>query len=267
MTQVSSDTILLLKGVMAQVKDSHRVSFNGNLPEDAESADKMRMSGFFDGFHRPPTGLNSPPKGKMHSHISRLVAGRVAADLVGFAVAKSALPYQIRAASYNTIVEAMQNTTSHARARAPRLFHADPERRASDSQEKWLASVYCDDRTSTFTFIDLGVGIGASARAKGPVRAVAKRLGLHDGRLLLEGLFSGAIGSRTREPGRGQGLPRMRQDAEMGLLPDLEVLTNAVSGNVARGQYRQLRVGFVGTLLRWRVPHDRQLTAKAGNDD
>ena len=238
----TAEMLLLLRATM-DGSTLHR-GVQGNLPAEPAIATEFKGSGFFSGFTRPPTGLPAP-KGLMLHHSRVAVHSDIAAQLVRFAVREASIPPKSAAACYRTLVELMTNTHNHAMT--------DENDTQTGSRVRWSASVYCREGIAYFSFVDLGVGITSSV----PARDLAQRTGAtisgYGRRRLLSDAFSGHLGSATGRPGRGLGLPKIRQEAQKGHLQDLLVLTSDVVGGVADLSFRAAGGRLRGTLFRWRV--------------
>ena len=99
--------------------------------------------------------------------------------------------------------------------------------------------------------MDLGVGILRSAAPRNFLRSLgATILGYGEAPLLTE-VFQGLIGASAHIRGRGFGLPTLREMAQTGFLPQLQVLTGPVIGEVADLNFRTVETDFRGTLFRW----------------
>ena len=241
-TKFTAEMLLLIRSFM-DGSSLHR-GVRGNLPADPAIATEFKASGFFAGFTRPPTGLPAP-KGLMLHHSRVAVHADVAAKLVEFAVREASIEPPAAAACYRTLVEVMTNTHNHAMT----LNDGAP----TGSRVRWSASVYCRNGVAYFSFIDLGIGIAASIPARALVQRAGATISSYGRRHLLSDAFLGRLGSVTRKPGRGLGLPRIRQEAQDGHLRDLLVLTSDVVGAVADLDFRPAGGTLRGTLFRWRV--------------
>lgn len=243
--RISSDALLLMRALMRG--KGWRTNVGGNLPNNPEVAAKLKASGFFVGFAKPPAEL-PPAKGLMLSKTSQRVYSETAAGLVRFAMANAKVDRPIAIASSNTLVEAMTNTHNHSGAVS----------RGRGSQHRravypWFAGVYCEDGVASFTFVDLGVGILRSQHPRDFLKLIGLNIDLYGRVKLLQAVFTGLVGSTTGDPGRGNGLPNMKMDAELGLLPHLQVATSSVIGDVANTNFRTIGSTLRGTMLRWRA--------------
>ena len=241
-TQFTAEMLLLIRALMDS-PTLHR-GVRGNLPEDPAIATEFKASGFFAGFTRPPTGLPAP-KGLMLHHSRVAVHAEVAAQLVEFSMKEASIEPPAAAACYRTLVEVMTNTHNHATTL--------DDGAQTGSRVPWSASVYCRDGVAYFAFIDLGIGIAGSIPARDLVQRAGATISTYGRSHLLSDAFLGRLGSVTRKPGRGLGLPRIRQEAQRGHLQDLLVLTSDVVGAVADLDFRRAGGTLRGTLFRWRV--------------
>lgn len=147
---------------------------------------------------------------------------------------------------YRTLIECMSNTKGHASPDGTEI-------------EEWWLSVYCDDkkRAAKFSFVDNGIGILKSGNVRILKRMEAMVRNWDDGELIKK-IFDGKLKSRTRQNGRGKGLPAMKSDCvDHGLLDNLIVITNNVKANVSRGSYETLQASFSGTFLYWELSGDK----------
>jgi hypothetical protein len=227
-----------------------RSNVGGNLPADPEVASKFKASGFFTGFAKPPDELPEA-KGMLKTRTSRRVHSEIAADLVRFAEKHASMSRQVAIRSSATLVEAMTNTHNHAGSTARGTFN---KRRRGEWP--WYAGVYCEDGVAYFSFVDLGVGILRSTHARQFLRLFGGTIEAYGRPKLLKDVFNGAVGSSTCDPGRGNGLPKMKSDADSNGLPRLQVATSSVIGMVSDLDFRVVKSNFHGTLLRWRSNSD-----------
>jgi hypothetical protein len=238
--RVTSDALLLIRAIM---RSSQGVNFRGNLPRKLEVAAKIKASGFFSGFTKPPGDL-PPAAGMMHDSSERRVVNTMAAGLVIFALEHATFSQEEAEASYQTLMEVMSNTHHHAHA---------PATDSAGEPNRWFAMVNCEDDRAFFTIADLGVGILKSRPAQHFLKEIVQsRLGFYGAERLLRDAFEGRVGSSTGIPGRGKGLPRMHEDA-VARLHNLRVLTSTFVGPVKTLEFRRLPAGFRGTVFNWTV--------------
>ena len=248
-TRFSSDALFVIRAIM-DGKHAWRTNFSGNLPLNPEIAAKIKATGFFSGFAKPPANL-PPPKGLILRKSHRKVHSDVAAELVRFAQNHATISREMGNACSHMLIEAMTNTRGHAGEQSR-------SRKGKQITQPWSAGVYCEEGAAHFTFADLGIGILRSAPAR---RYLKKILGTpinsYGRQRLLQDAFLGVIGSSTGLPGRGLGLPDMKGNADAGLLPNLMVLTDTVIGRVSDLNFSGINEPMRGTVLRWRAGEEQ----------
>ena len=240
----TTDALLLIRSTMDPLSRARQTQVRGNLPSDPSVAAEFKASGFFSGFARPPADLPEA-KGIMLKKSASMVYSGVAAEIVDFATKHTTITKPCANACSQSLIELMTNTHNHAAGKKTR--GKEWRRR---HRKTWFASVYCRNGKAYFNFIDLGVGILKSAPAKNLARRIQKTgiVTTYGHARLLTDAFRGLVGSATGEPGRGLGLPRMRQDAEQDRLPNLQVLTSDVVGTVVDLDFQTMRRSLQGKL-------------------
>ena len=179
-----------------------------------------------------------------------MVYSEVAAQLVDFAMKHTAMEKPCANACSQNLIELMTNTHNHAAGKKTY------DKRSRRPQRKtWFVSVYCRDGKAYFNFIDLGVGILKSAPARNLARRIQKSgvVTPYGHSRLLSDAFRGLVGSATGDPGRGLGLPRMREDAEQDRLSNLQVLTSDVVGSIVDLRFQTMGESLQGTAFSWRA--------------
>lgn len=232
----TSDALLLIRAIMDS--RAYHTQIRGNLPRDPTVASEFKASGFFAGFAKPPEDLPLP-KGLILKKSNNTVRAKIAAELVDFAKEHMPIAKECTNACFQTLVEVMTNTHNHAGGQKQRF------------PPKWFVSVYCRDQTAYFSFIDLGIGILKSAPARNMLQETSALISSHGRTSLLKDAFEGKIGSATRKPGRGLGLPKMKKDARRGTLSNLQVLTSDVVGSVADLDFKKVAHSLRGTAFSW----------------
>ena len=238
--------ICLVASIKSQPSDREnrqRSIITGNFPSDPMVASEFVESGFFQGFTVSGGKLPSP-KASWTSAEERKVASKKASQLVEFVEPKLRIPQLQKNAIWQNLVECMTNTNNHAKGR--KVFESQ-----TGPPEKWFAGVMCRDNTAQFAFVDLGVGICDSAQAKSRLAKVGKSLVGYGDENLVQDAFKGNLGSSTGMRGRGLGLPRMRHNAESGLLQRLQVRTGRVIGNIENMKFQKTKGNFKGTVITW----------------
>jgi hypothetical protein len=239
--------MLLMRAVIEAERGYRRLS--GNLPTDPAAAVKIKDSGFFRGFTRPPADLPKP-RGTMQARKRRVVVSDLAAELVDFSKLHSTVTAEVADASYQCLIELMKNTHNHADGRG-RAFSRAAKRRLK--RELWIVSVYCQDGVAFFTFVDLGVGLLKSVAPKSYLGRLQQSVFTYGQPQLLQEMFSGRVAATVMEPGHGLGLPFMQQSAATNRLPGLHVLTSSATGEVSSMNFRSISSTLRGTVFRWRT--------------
>ena len=246
----TSDALLLIRAIIDS--SVYHTQVGGNLPQNPTVASEFKASGFFAGFAKPPTDL-PPAKGLILKKSSDKVLAEMAAELVDFAKKHVPVTGECANACFQTLVEVMTNTHNHAGDRKP-VGHQKRQKHQKRQErrfpQKWFVSVYCRDQTAYFSFIDLGIGILKSAPAN-MLQETGALISSRGRTSLLKDAFEGKIGSATRKPGRGLGLPKMRKDARRSTLSNLQVLTSDVVGAVADLNFTAVAHSLRGTAFRW----------------
>ena len=119
---------------------------------------------------------------------------------------------------------------------------------------------HCKDyktRAIKFVFVDMGIGIVDSYRKAGLSPEYQKKT---DADILLLAL-NGVLGSSTKEPNRGRGLPQIKDMVEKSFISDFVLITNSVSLRYNNGQFEQFRhQNFVGTYYSWTISKENFLS-------
>lgn len=239
--KISIDGIMALLATMGPLIQQG-VVFIGNQPNNAVALEILRNSGFFD-FVKTGSRQTEKPRGKISQRTSMMVEADTAADLIRFGTAQIHGSTQQRKSAQTTLLECMANTQNHAAG-------ADN----TDFKEMWWAAVYADmeRRRVCYAFLDTGVGIMRSGVVSQFRRAYRKLFRTHDHAKLLRHILEGKVESRTGLEYRGLGLPAIRRRClvQRGI-HSLNIITNDVHADVARGEFRNLATHFRGTLLYW----------------
>lgn len=219
----------------------------GNVPQDSGAAKMVNNSGFRDHVRTPGGMPYESPRGKVRK---RYRAGDVyqirfdrlvAKELVEFGTGKLYGTPRPNGPSFSILCEAMLNTLNHA-SRRP------------GTHEPWWASVYYDAerQRACFTFIDQGVGIFQSYGLRQRLKMWLE-LNVLNRAETLKRLFQGEIPSSSREPGRGNGIPRIYDHSKAQRIRSLTVVTNNVKGEAETDRYEILDKSYQGTLLYWEI--------------
>ena len=231
--EMTSDGIAVFT---SQIARQSEIEIRGNAPLDPALADMFTRSGFYSYVRSRRTSEESD-QGLIQRKDSHIVEPETADALIQFARKQTGLT--LDKAGYRTLIECMSNTNQHA---------AD----LHQEHESWWTTVHCpkgSDR-ACFTFTDWGIGIIDSLEIKG-----LKRLLKGDDPRILRSLLDGDIASRTGQPFRGKGLPRLKLDADQGLLENVVIVSNRAHADVSKGEYRIIGTPFRGTFIYWEQTH------------
>ncbi len=217
---------------------SSRSLVRGNLPANKTVASEFLESGFFSGFKLQDGRLPSP-RGSWRRRQQHEVAAEIAEELVDFANRGIEVEPEQARAIWQNLVECMTNTRNHATLKGE--THEVP----------WIAGVWCNNGIAHFAFVDEGVGICGSTEAQSWLKFKGLSLLGYGPDRLIKDAFEGSLGSSTGERGRGLGLPRMRRDADAGLLQNLCVRTGRATGRIDKMVFRKAKEHLRGTVLTW----------------
>jgi hypothetical protein len=234
------DAVAALLATIRREEIHSTTQVRGNHPIAEKPREILIDSGFFVHVHST-VPVKRPTKGLISEKKSKKVEPRTARDLIH--VATTALYGDSRRCqpAYRVLIECMNNTHDHAS-------------RHDELRETWWATAYADlgrGRTC-YTFLDTGVGIFGSVKV-GRVRRLFHLVGIADDARILRDILLGRVESSTGKPYRGKGLPAIYQHSQRGAIKSLVIVANNVYANVSRDDFRQMRIGFRGTLLYWEV--------------
>lgn len=252
--------------------------FEGNVPSESPAREALRQSGFFDDVSSRLKGTSVGTDGHIVTESETKVDPVVASKLI-WGIWGSRPDPEAMAASYEVLIEAMQNTHNHA------------DRAGGVARMRWKAGAQLlSPETAVFCFVDLGVGIlnrgrGLNALSQAILTACSSLFGHFGGDAITNwhadvvfsnerywlqsdvlaasvarGLQPGASGahlSRTGQPERGNGLPSMaRQVLEHRNFDRLCIMSHgadvSIDLNSGIEAHRKLRP-FPGTILAWNV--------------
>ena len=245
--EITIDALTALMATASDLANDFETEFQLIRPKDQDAAFFLAASGFNDLVENAPKH-EEPPRGLFWRRSGNRVEPAVARTIREFTelafsefVDKPVTTAKLNAI-YRTVIECMSNTHGHA-SRDGAIF-AD-----------WWVSAYCDTpgRKVMYCFVDSGIGILKSANVSN-YRKLAGYVGLDSSDKILRDVFDGQIQSRTEQPGRGEGLPAMKNDCVVDrLIDNLSVVTNNVRTVISSAHYELLDVPFVGTLVYWEL--------------
>jgi hypothetical protein len=115
----------------------------------------------------------------------------------------------------------------------------------------WLTQdINRENQSISYTFVDMGNGIiDTHKKAKLPF----KYWFLGDNKIVLDALY-GRLGSSTKQPNRGKGLPQLRTLIESEIVSNLIIITNKVSLRYENSSFMSGKnPNFVGTYYSWTI--------------
>lgn len=125
----------------------------------------------------------------------------------------------------------------------------------------WWMYHFRDYRTNTMhiVFVDMGIGIINSYKKAGLPKQYTN---LSDEEIIMYAL-KGKLGSSTKEPNRGRGMPQIKHMIEKKWISDFVLITNTVSLRYINGQFKvKKHPNFVGTYYSWTINKENYLTWK-----
>lgn len=119
-----------------------------------------------------------------------------------------------------------------------------------------------DPKTKSFkyVFFEMGGGIIDSYKES----KMVPFFGFRNKRKFLLEVFDGKWGSTTQKPGRGRGLPQIKDIVEKGFVSDFILITNNVSLQYKNGEFiTGKNPDFVGTYCAWSISKNNFITWKS----
>ena len=124
----------------------------------------------------------------------------------------------------------------------------------------WLTSeINYNSKTVEFTFVDMGLGIAKSYRNTSlPFIDRIKS----DKKIVLRSL-AGKMGSSTKDPDRGRGLPEISDIVKGGYIQNFELITNKVAVDYNDSAFHGQKIpNFAGTCYSWTITKNNFSTWK-----
>jgi hypothetical protein len=171
--------------------------------------------------------------------------GRIAKQVRTFASEKVGMGGDHKEPSiYNTMIESMANTINHAYSNIGGRW--------------WLAAVHDVERNCVcFSFLDNGATIPRTVKKKysESFSLIAKKVvpitpTIADSELIMSAL-KGEYRTQTGEEHRGKGLPRILEEAQLGHINNLVIVSAKGFVNIDNDEIVELSDRFHGTLLKW----------------
>lgn len=148
---------------------------------------------------------------------------------------------------YDFLVEIIGNATEHG------------IRHRSINWWMWKNRDY-SHKCMRYVFVDMGVGIIKSYKESGLLR----RYRMRDKRKIPIDALNGKLGSSTKQPNRGRGLPQIKDIIEKGYISDFVLITNGVSLHYENGEFiASKNPNFVGTYYSWTINKENYIKWKS----
>jgi ABC-type transporter Mla MlaB component len=123
----------------------------------------------------------------------------------------------------------------------------------------WWMHRYKDPNQTNmhYVFVDMGGGIVNSYKNQGFINQSDTE------EYMILDAFEGKLGSTTKEPGRGNGLPLIWENVQKGWISDFFLVTNHISLQYKNGEYTVKRISnFAGTYYSWTINKHNFITWK-----
>lgn len=249
-SQVKVLTIDALMYLLAVVNNLNRkfrprYSFRGNFPQDPKIRTLIRNSGF-NKFVRS-NGIEPIARDVDNIQIvsGDKVSTQLARRICDFVLKKGNMQKPTTAFLYNMMIELMANVYAHAYNGV-----------SSDIlYSRWYCFAEYDAAHNTvcFSFIDTGAGIPSTVRKHGLEHIDFFNL-TGDGPYVLSAL-KGELRSKTKEPYRGKGLPKIFGYCQSGLIQNMRIITNKGDVEIfdVVSTSEELTSSLKGTLFYWQI--------------
>lgn len=125
----------------------------------------------------------------------------------------------------------------------------------------WWIHRYSDVHTQSmhYVFVDMGGGIINSYKES----MLLTKTEMNSEKDILLSALKGRLGSTTRQPGRGNGMPLILENIEKEWISNFFLITNSVSLRYIKGDFRILNTPFfIGTYYSWSISKNNYLQWK-----
>lgn len=249
---LSIDAVMYLLAVIKRIKMSPvRWTVRGTVPLHLECNHLLQECGFFNYVHRNRNVTDLSHDSEVVTIVTgNIVDPLVAKRLCAFAIKKLDLHYLKTRKLYDMIIELMSNTKQHAYRKASR-----------EPMPDWyvFATLTRDKKAVQFIFLDTGDGIPSTIKRKGweTVRdTFGTVFGSTSHAAYIKSALEGQFRTRTGEPHRGKGLPKLQSFSQEGYIQNLTVVSN--HGFVGGNLEKELQTGLTGTLFSWALTRGTQ---------
>jgi hypothetical protein len=239
-TQLTSDAVTYLMAAL-DAKPLRDSGSRGSAPEYPSSMEMLVQCGFFKRVH-PQFALPATTDSILRIKGERLVASSVAREMRKFATQRTLGKDQRIRALQEIAIDCMANSQEHGHP-------------SGQTSAKWFFLVHFDKQTrvSHFTFIDRGIGILESIKDRD--RGFFDRVfsSFKNNNQLLEAICKGEVKSRTNQPNRGKGLPKMYRYYVQKKIHRFIIITNDVFADFENADIHTLINPFKGTCIHWEL--------------
>lgn len=216
---------------------TNNVNCFGNFPNDLESMEYVKESGFLDVMK---SNLARASQKNFQNQMYMIGKGNIAPAKLARSVKESVL-YLIGEEGhyppvYNNLVEICANSVEHANV--------------TQYDKNWLISISYNQEKVSYILTDTGKGILSTLKRK-KAELFADIFHFKQDTEVLKGIFEGAYQSQTGEINRHKGLPEVYESFKEGWISDLQVITNCVFYNFETKQKRILTNEFKGVMISW----------------
>lgn len=243
--KLSIDAIMYFLAILKRLKLSGvNYSFVGSMPDEQDSNQLLRISGFLDYVHTRSRRADL----NRESDVVKIISGKTAnpktaKKMCDFVISKLGLKRPNTFRLYKILMELMANTKQHA-------YFLN---RYETIHEWYIFVYYINDRnTVRFIFLDTGSGIPSTIRKKGWESAKAA-FGIGSHTDYIKSALEGDYRSRTGELFRGNGLPTINSFCQEGYIKDLTIISN--KGYCADHRQKDMSLDLNGTLFYWEMSH------------
>lgn len=240
------DALMYLLAVVNNLKQAYRsrYSFRGNFPHNPEIRKLVRNSGFYQFVHYQGTEPITRDTNTIQIVSGEKVSTSLAKKICDFVMEKGNVKKSAISFLYNMMIELMANVYAHA-------YNGMNDVLCS----RWYCFVKYDmvNDTVNFSFIDTGAGIPSTVRRHGLEHLDLFNL-IDDGPYVLSAL-RGELRSKTKEPYRGKGLPKIFSYCQSGKIKDMRIITNKCDVNILGEELYSQEIPFSlkGTLFYWQI--------------
>ena len=216
---------------------SYNVYCFGNFPDDQDTLDFVKQSGFLDVMK---SKLNRASQKSFQNQMYMIGKGNVDSVRLAQSVKENVLflmgEEDHYPPVYNNLVEICANSVEHANK--------------TPYDKNWLVSISYSQDQVLYILTDTGLGILSTLKRK-MSDLFNDVIHFKQDTEVLKGLFEGLYQSQTGEINRHKGLPEVYESFTEGWISNLQVLTNCVLYDFENQQKEILKNEFKGVMISW----------------